>query len=111
MSYPIPNQFTSYHHTEEEVLQSHLFTALNLEMLNNELSSLSSQKLAITIDPANPTKYIQEEAYIRGKIDNLMWLIEVSRLSTQEIASTYEQQSQTDFTTKSVQQTIFGSTP
>ena len=81
----IPNTFTTYELTEEEVLQGQILTEVQLQVLQNERARLAEEKLAITVDADNITASAQEEAYKLGQLHMVAWLIECSTAANLEL--------------------------
>ena len=79
MNILIPNSFSTYHMTEEDALNGSIFTPLQMEVLHNILAIYAEEKLTIDYDVKNPESFIQEEAYKRGQIEVLKYLLENSK--------------------------------
>lgn len=77
----IPNMFSSYELTEKEALQGSIFTVLQIQVLQNQLSNIAEEKLSLEFDPLNPTRFAQEEASLKGQMDILNFLISSSAIS------------------------------
>lgn len=81
MSKLIPNSFTSYDLTPEELLQGSILNTIQLQVLHNHLADYAEQKIALNYDPEHPLIFAQDEASLAGKIDILNYLIEASEAS------------------------------
>ncbi len=81
-----PNTFTSYNLTDEDELQGSIMTITQLQVLQNELSSLAEEKLALMFDPEHPMVFMQQEAHAKGKIEMVQFLIEKSESSAINLA-------------------------
>ena len=46
--------------------------------MHNRLTAVAEEKLALELDPDNPLPYIQQEAYKKGQIDLLRYIIDSS---------------------------------
>jgi hypothetical protein len=79
----VHTMFTRYEFTEQEVPMAFVFTELQTQHLQNELTIAAEAQVALQLDPLNPMARIQEEAYNRGKIDMLRYLLTTSE-STKE---------------------------
>ena len=74
----VPNVFTSYVLTEQEQIEGSILTIAQKEVIQNRLSDTAAEKLALPFDPSNPMEFAQEEAYKRGHIDALQFILDVS---------------------------------
>ncbi len=43
-----------------------------------ELKLVIETKLALVFDPAKPLDFTQQEAYSKGKLDTILWLLQMS---------------------------------
>ena len=77
----IPNVFSSYELTEKEALQGSVFTVLQIQYMQNQLSGIAEEKINLEFDPANPTAFVQMEASLKGQMDILTFLISSSAVS------------------------------
>lgn len=84
MSQINPNKFTSYTLSPLEEKSGYLLQPATILVLRNELSTAAELKISITIDPNNTLPFIQEEAYIRGKMEFIEWLLAMSAQYTKE---------------------------
>jgi hypothetical protein len=81
------NSFYSYDLSDQEVLQGSIFTSAQKAVLQNHLATEAEKKLQLTFNPNNPQEFLQEEAYLRGKIEVLQYLIEASDASQEVISA------------------------
>lgn len=72
------NEFTEWELTSEEATSARIFSALNLQYLQNLLADVVKMKLALTLDPNNVSVFIQQEAELQGQIGILKLLIQNS---------------------------------
>ncbi len=77
----ITNTFSAYHLTDQEALQGSILTITQLQVLQNQLAQVAEEKLALDFDPTNPTTYAQQEAYMKGQMDLLLYIIDSSQAS------------------------------
>jgi hypothetical protein len=84
MANKIPNMFTTYEMTDAEERSGFTLSTLTLQVLQNELALHAENKITLAFDPTNPLLFTQQEAYIRGKIDVLNWIISMSKQFTHE---------------------------
>lgn len=68
MATMIPNSFTSYELTEEEVTEGSKLTTLQEQVLQNKLSQLATEKLSFTIEFNNLNLSLQREAELQGQL-------------------------------------------
>ena len=87
MSKLIPNSFTAYDLTDDEVLQGSIFNTLQLQVLHNHLASYAEEKIALDYDPSNKERFLQDEASLKAKIEILNYLIEASQASLDVITN------------------------
>ena len=83
----IPNIFTTTELTEEERVQGLVFTSIQLAVLQNRRAEIAMSKLAISFDGTSLVKFAQAEAYERGQLDVLTWLVESSDAALKVINS------------------------
>jgi hypothetical protein len=84
MSSQVPNKFTSYQLSEEELTAGYMLSPANVMVVRNELSIAAESKLALVVDPNNIPAFVQAEAYYRGKIDFIEWLLAMNDQVTKE---------------------------
>lgn len=96
MSTITPNMFQTYTHTEQEALSCSIFTQTNLEYLHNLRTAIAAQKLNVTYDPAKPMEFVQEEAFLKGQLDILTYIIDSSAEGTNNLHSLASQSAVTE---------------
>lgn len=74
----IPNSFTSYKLTDEEVLQGSVYNDLQTKVLQNLLSTYAEEKLALDYDPEHKEQFLQNEAILKGSIELIQFLLQTS---------------------------------
>lgn len=74
----VPHAFNRYEMTEEESKGGHLLTLSNQAVIQNLIAEKSEAKLSLQLDPANINLYIQEEAYLKGQIEILQFLLNMA---------------------------------
>lgn len=72
------NQFQSWTLSPEEFLQGGLLTALQKQVIQNQIASVATQKINLAFMPADPLSFAQQEAHLRGQIDALSYLLTLS---------------------------------
>ena len=85
MAYLIPNSTSSWELSDEEVMQGSMFTETQMHVLQNHLASLVEEKLALEVDPNNYAAYLQQEAYKRGQIETMQYLMSNSDAIKEEL--------------------------
>ena len=78
------NDFSSYALTEEEELQGALLTITQRQVIQNQLSAVACEKLALEFNTDKPDSFIQQEAYKRGQLDLLSYLLDQSQSAVEE---------------------------
>lgn len=74
------NDFTQYQMRPEEVMAGQTLNMLQEMVIQNEIGKHAQEKILIEFDPQNPLKFAQQEAYKRGAIDALRYMLECSAL-------------------------------
>lgn len=74
----IPHTFNKYEMTEEESQRGNILTLSNQAVIQNLIAEKAEAKLSLQLDPANFNAYIQEEAYLKGQIEILQFLLNMS---------------------------------
>ena len=74
----IPHAFNKYEMTEEESQRGNILTLSNQAVIQNLIAEKAEAKLSLQLDPANFNAYIQEEAYLKGQIEILQFLLNMS---------------------------------
>lgn len=87
MSVMMTNSFTSFDMTYEEILEGSIFTTSQVQLLQTDLALAAEEKLALEFDTANPTKFIQDEAFKRGQIELLRFMLDRSQNAIDERAN------------------------
>jgi len=72
---PRMSSFTSWNLTEQEENQGSLLTLAQKAMIQNQICAAAEEKISLTFDPTNPSKFLQQEAELQGKILSLKSLL------------------------------------
>lgn len=80
----IPNTFTSYQLSDEEVSQGTMLTIVQKQVLSNRQANIAEEKLRLEIDPEHPLAFIQQEAYLKGQLELLDYILEDSATMEEE---------------------------
>ena len=81
----ITNQFTSYTLSQREELEGSVFSTLQKQVIQNELSLIAAQKMALDYDPLNPVSFAQSEALLKGQLQVYTLLLEKSEVAEKEL--------------------------
>ncbi len=74
----LDNEFTRYDLSLDEIQKASVLSEETRAVMQNLLSESATQKLDLVFDPNNPMIFTQEEAYIKGKIDILRYLLSLA---------------------------------
>ena len=78
MSHLIPNQFSSYSMTDEEIKQGSILTITQKEVMQTLLASIAEEKLSLTHTLSEPLMFALQDAEKKGAIDILTYILAVS---------------------------------
>ena len=67
----IAGTFTHYELTTKEILAGSILTTDQKAVLQNELATIAESRLNIDLDALNPTKFAQDEAFLKGQMSIL----------------------------------------
>lgn len=87
MSKILETSFTAYDLTDEEVLRGSILNTLQLQVLQNHLSIAAEEKISLEYDPSNTEVFLQQEAYLKSKIDLLTYLKDTSKASEEALTN------------------------
>ena len=87
MSVQIINTFSTFELSDKEAIQSAIFTTLQLQNLQNQLANAAESRLALNFDANNPSEFLQQEAFLKGQIELLKFLIDSSAMATEELTN------------------------
>lgn len=77
----IPNSFTTYELTDEQVLRGSIFTLEQKQVLQNHLATFAEEKLSLDYTPTAKEEFLQKEAYLKAKIELVRYLLDSSTYS------------------------------
>lgn len=80
---PISNTFQSYDLAEDEARNGAILTSLNIAVLQNLRTNIAEEKLNLIFTPNDVLSYTQQEAFLKGQLDILSFLINSSIESQQ----------------------------
>ena len=81
----IPNSFTVYDLTDKDALQGTVLTTLQRQVIQNMLAANAEEKLRLEYDPEKQLDFVQQEAYKRGQIDLLSYILDASTIAVDEL--------------------------
>ena len=84
MATPINNTYTTYDLSEEESLQGAILNDTQQQVLQTQLATYAEEKLAMPFDTQNPGVFAQQEAYKRGQMDAVTYILEMHAASIVE---------------------------
>ncbi len=87
----IPHSFNRYDLSHEENTSGHILTLSNQAVIQNLIAEKAEAKLSLALDPKNIESYIQEESYLKGQIDVLTYLLNMSAYSVDITTSSLNQ--------------------
>ena len=70
-----PNSFTTYELNEDETKHGSMLTIQQIRVIQNAIAMHAELRLALVYDPEKPLSFLQEEAYNKGAIDALKYLV------------------------------------
>lgn len=85
MAKQLPNSFTAYELTTEEQLNGQILNTSQELVLQTEMSTIAEQLLVLDFDPVTPTKFAQDEAFLRGQLSVYRLLIDRSPEASQQL--------------------------
>lgn len=94
MATMIVNSFTTYELTEEEELHGTILTTAQEQVLQNKRAMIAEEKLALEFDPERPKDFIQQDAYKKGQLDLITYLLDASEAAKVAYASDSSSQSE-----------------
>lgn len=81
------SSFQSWILSENETLQGCVLTTLNAHVIQNQIASYAQERLNLELDMTNPTRFVQQEADLKGKIAALRYLLDLSESAQKQIAA------------------------
>lgn len=70
--------FTSFELTSQELVAGSILTTDQKNILQNDLSQIAENKLNLDFDPLNPTKFAQDEAFLKGQMSIIRVMLQRS---------------------------------
>lgn len=84
--------FIAYEFTIEEYPVAVVFTDLQEKHIRTELATATTEKMALAYDPTDPTRFVFEHEYLRGRMEILAYLLRLSDDNKEQAQATIEAQ-------------------
>lgn len=97
MPTPRISSFTQYEFGEKELYQAQVLSPIQKLHIQTILGEAAENRINLDFDPLNPTKYAQDEAFLKGQISVLRLLLELSEAAEQFLISDAQPQSQSPY--------------
>lgn len=95
MAILVSNTFSSWQLSVEEEELGQILTHEQQAVLQNKLAEIARDKLNVTFNVTIPAAFAQEEAYLRGQMDVINWLLDTSTsVESARLAKIQQQSSQ-----------------
>lgn len=82
MSDPLTS-FTKFQLNEQEQRLGQQLTSLNVAVIQNIRSGIAEEKIRLTFNPEKVLEFTQNEAYMRGQLDILSYILDCNEDSQQ----------------------------
>lgn len=86
MAHLIENSFSQFALLPDEELQGSIYTITQLQVLQNQIAMCAEELLALELDPEHPLQYVKQEAFKRGQIEILQYLV-MQSATVQQVAA------------------------
>ena len=83
MAHLIVNAFSTYHLDDGEQIEGQILTITQAHVIQNMLAASAQEKLALEYDSSEPLLYAQQEAYKRGQIELLQFILDASEAAVE----------------------------
>lgn len=80
--------FTSVPLSPDEELSGSILTQLQKSVLQNRRAEIATQKLNLVFTPNDVLSFTQNEAFLKGQLELIQWIFDVSEESEKLVAST-----------------------
>jgi len=77
------SSFIRYEMSPAELKAGAQFTVEQRALIQNQISELAEEKIALKYDPVNPQQFLQREAELTGQIGILKYLLDLSSTITE----------------------------
>lgn len=79
----IPHTFNRYELTDEETRAGHILTESNKAIIQNLIADAANSKLNLVLDTKDLNSYMQQEAFLKGQIEILTYLLDMHSMNIQ----------------------------
>lgn len=89
----ISTNFDCYNFTEQELHDASVLAPIQRMLFQTEAANCANELLKLAIDPDSPNstmKFMLEREFIRGKIEQLQWILEVSEATKSNLEKRLE---------------------
>lgn len=69
------NIFTSWELLPEETAIGYTLSPEQCAVIQNDIAEAATRRLSLKYDPSTPLQFVQEEAYLKGKIETLRYML------------------------------------
>lgn len=76
--------FSRYSHSVEEERSAMILSTLQTEGISNLMCNIAESKIRLEVSPDNYSEYVQQEAFLKGQLEILQHLLDLSE-ETQRI--------------------------
>jgi hypothetical protein len=84
-----PSQFAQYVFDDKELHSATLFTELNLQYIQTQLSMAMLERAALSYDPLKPiTEFVQQEAALMGQMQAYRFLLDSHLAAVESVLQT-----------------------
>lgn len=78
MSVQTKHTFTRYSLSEREELDGRILSALQEQVIQNQLSMIADTILNLAYDPSHPLEFVQQDAHAKGQMSVYRYLLDAS---------------------------------
>lgn len=86
--------FSKYTLSESDTLIASTLTTLTSQFIQNQICSIAEAMIALDVDPNNYSAYVQQQAYLKGQMDGLKYLLDASIASEAAVLEAARKNSQ-----------------
>lgn len=94
MAHLVDNTFSSYFLTEDEETEGSILSITQRQLLQNDLATCAEEKLRLEFDPAEPQLFIQQEAFKKGQIELIQYMLDRSESAIESRAQPQQEPNQ-----------------
>ncbi len=83
----LSSKFISWELAPAEQTQGCILSTQNKDVIRNLIRDIAEEKLSMDFNPAEPQRFMQREAELKGQLGILQHLLSLSELAEKEITS------------------------